>query len=81
VSIEEQFYLAWPLIMKFAGRYVRQICVGLIGISLATRWWLVHNGAMHPGIWCNTLARLDPIAGGALLAAILNGRCPTLGVL
>ena len=27
------------------------------------------HGAVHPQIWCNTLARLDPIACGALLAA------------
>jgi peptidoglycan/LPS O-acetylase OafA/YrhL len=32
------------------------------------RGWLVASGAQHPGIWCNTFARLDPIAGGALLA-------------
>jgi len=31
----------------------------------------------HPGVWCNTLARLDPIAGGALLAHALDGRVPS----
>jgi peptidoglycan/LPS O-acetylase OafA/YrhL len=33
---------------------------------------------VHPGVWCNTLARLDPIAGGALLSYALGGRTPEL---
>ncbi|HEU0252896.1 MAG TPA: hypothetical protein VFR12_07655, partial [Pyrinomonadaceae bacterium] len=28
----------------------------------------------HPAVWCNTVARLDSIAAGALLAFVLNGR-------
>jgi peptidoglycan/LPS O-acetylase OafA/YrhL len=30
---------------------------------------LIVHGAIHPQVWCNTLARLDPFACGALLAA------------
>src|SRR2546430_734880 len=40
----------------------------LLAVSFLTRLLLVLHGAIHPQIWCNTLARLDPIACGALLA-------------
>jgi peptidoglycan/LPS O-acetylase OafA/YrhL len=32
----------------------------------------------HPGVWCNTLARLDSIAAGAILAVFLRGRAPRI---
>ena len=36
------------------------------------------KGFEHPAVWCNTLARLDPIAIGAALAVFLRGRTPQL---
>jgi peptidoglycan/LPS O-acetylase OafA/YrhL len=78
VSIEEQFYLTWPLVMRHCGKHLHRICIGLIACAIAIRYILVKTGVEHPGIWCNTLARLDPIAGGALLALVLNGRVPRL---
>jgi peptidoglycan/LPS O-acetylase OafA/YrhL len=30
-------------------------------------------------VWANTLARLDPMAAGILLAVLLRGRAPTIG--
>jgi peptidoglycan/LPS O-acetylase OafA/YrhL len=69
VSVEEQFYLSWPLILR---RWINHLVIAAAALLLAsfiTRFWLVFQGAVHPQIWCNTLARLDPIACGALLAA------------
>ena len=85
VSIEEQFYLTWPLILRrWANHLVAVACV-LLGVAFLTRGWLAVHGAIHPQIWCNTLARLDPIACGALLAAytqrhqfVLSARVRTL---
>ncbi len=68
VSIEEQFYLAWPFIMS------PRSAVAMLGIASITRVVLAAAGVVHPGVWCNTLARLDPIAGGALLSYALAGR-------
>lgn len=68
VSIEEQFYLSWPLIMRRWIRHLTVVALTLLAVSFITRFWLVFHGAIHPQIWCNTLARLDPIACGALLA-------------
>ncbi|MBS0417005.1 MAG: acyltransferase [Proteobacteria bacterium] len=74
VSIEEQFYLTWPLILRrFADHMMAVACILLV-VAFAARGWLVSHGAVHPQIWCNTLARLDPIAGGALLAVYVQRR-------
>jgi peptidoglycan/LPS O-acetylase OafA/YrhL len=68
VSIEEQFYLAWPLVMRRWIQHLATVASVLLAVTFITRFYLVFSGAQHPGIWCNTLARLDPIACGALLA-------------
>ena len=76
VSIEEQFYLAWPWLVRLGDLLVRRIACGMLAVATVTRIVLVLRVVPHPGIWCNTLARLDPIAGGALLACILHGSLP-----
>jgi peptidoglycan/LPS O-acetylase OafA/YrhL len=52
--------------------------LGMIALAYSTRAILMLAGIQHPGVWCNTLARLDPIAYGIILAACLKGRRPTL---
>ncbi len=78
VSIEEQFYLAWPWLIRFAGHRLPMCAWGLMAVANVTRLILVIRGVVHPGIWCDTLARLDPIACGALLACTLRGATPGL---
>jgi peptidoglycan/LPS O-acetylase OafA/YrhL len=68
VSIEEQFYLSWPLVMRRWIHHLPIVASALLVVSFITRLCLVFQGQTHPQIWCNTLARLDPIACGALLA-------------
>ena len=69
VSIEEQFYLLWPLLLKvFGGRRIPQLGFLLLLIGFATRLFLVLSHARHPAFWCNTLAHIDPIVVGALLS-------------
>ena len=68
VSIEEQFYLSWPIVMRRAMRHLAVAACALLVVSFLVRGYLVFHGAVHPQIWCNTFARLDPIACGALLA-------------
>ena len=69
VSIEEQFYLFWPVLLRSVSteRLIRLLAVLALGAN-AARALLVLNGTVHPGIWCNTLARLDPILVGALVS-------------
>ncbi len=68
VSIEEQFYLVWPWLIRGNVQRIAVCAVAMLVIATATRVVLAATGTLHPGVWCNTLARLDSIAGGALLA-------------
>jgi peptidoglycan/LPS O-acetylase OafA/YrhL len=71
VSIEEQFYLCWPLVVRWLPRRgLAWLCACLIGLALATRGWILHSSATsnYGVIWINTFARLDPIALGGLVA-------------
>ena len=76
VSVEEQFYLAWPWLVRLGVRHLRRIAYGMLATAAVTRIVLVLRDVHHPGIWCNTFARLDPFAGGALLACFLHGSLP-----
>lgn len=79
ISVEEQFYLSWPLLLRFFGmNRIKQLAISLLGLALLTRILLAMYEVKHPGVWCNTLARLDPIALGALLAFFLGGRAPQI---
>jgi peptidoglycan/LPS O-acetylase OafA/YrhL len=82
VSIEEQFYFAWPaaiLWTRFSRRRALWLCGSLVVVSWAARLLLVIRDARHPAIWCTTFARLDPIALGALASILLRGRLPAIG--
>jgi peptidoglycan/LPS O-acetylase OafA/YrhL len=76
VSIEEQFYLVWPWLLRFCGKLMPLWAVGMLIVATITRAILIAHHSSIAAIWTNTLARLDPIAGGALLALLLQGRIP-----
>ena len=69
LSIEEQFYIAWPLVVLLAPyRRFEQICIGVIALSLAYRfYWPV---TATPALARDLLppASMDALASGALLA-------------
>ncbi|WEX75325.1 acyltransferase [Sinorhizobium numidicum] len=70
LSIEEQFYLIWPLIVLIAPRRsIIGICVGVIACSLAYRFYWPLTGV--PSLARDLLppASMDALAAGALLAA------------
>lgn len=71
VSIEEQFYISWPLILsKLKVAAIWYLAPIMFVIATATRVYLASQHVQHPAIWCNTFARLDPIAMGGLLALV-----------
>jgi peptidoglycan/LPS O-acetylase OafA/YrhL len=78
VSLEEQFYLAWPLIVRSVKR-LWIVCLAMLVISSLTRFVLLWLHAPDNGLWCNTLARLEPFAAGALVALRLGDAVPRLG--
>jgi peptidoglycan/LPS O-acetylase OafA/YrhL len=69
VSIEEQFYLAWPLALRKASiRVTALVAVGLLLVASLWRIALVVSAAPAQAMEYNTFARLDPIALGVLIA-------------
>ena len=69
VSIEEQFYLLCP----FGVRRIPWIAAGLLVVATLARVALVTaygEPVPHHVIWANTVARLDPLALGMLLACL-----------
>ena len=80
ISVEEQFYIGWPLLLRsFGVNRLKQLAFAMLLLAVLTRIGLAVYGVEHPGVWCNTIARLDPIALGAILAFVLNGRAPQIG--
>lgn len=79
VSIEEQFYVTWPaLARRISQRGMAVAALAMLAVATAARLYL---GAHHAGetqVWCNTFARLDPIAAGILAALALRGEAPKL---
>ena len=79
VSIEEQFYLMWPpLVRKMRAVHMASFAAMLLVIASCVRVYLGSHGATETQVWCNTLARLDPLAAGILLAVFLRGEAPRI---
>jgi peptidoglycan/LPS O-acetylase OafA/YrhL len=73
VSIEEQFYLSWPLVLRFSRKKVLLMtAVTLWVAALMTRLYLARQPIHEYTIFPNTLARLDPFAWGILAAVVLR---------
>ena len=79
VSIEEQFYLSWPLVLRRWADHLVMVALVLLIVSSITRVYLIVHGAIHPQVWCNTLARLDPFACGALPAVYTQRKSISFG--
>jgi len=69
ISVEEQFYISWPILLrKLNRRGVIFAGVLIWTFSICSRWLLVREGAGSL-IEFGTIGRLDPIACGILLSA------------
>lgn len=79
VSIEEQFYIAWPLLLQaLSRRAVMVLSAGLFVIAEIVKLYLLAEHPIRSTIWTNTFARMDTIAIGVLAAYLLNGRVPKI---
>jgi peptidoglycan/LPS O-acetylase OafA/YrhL len=79
VSVEEQFYLIWPPLLRLVGiQRIKHLAIGMLVVALSTRAVMAAYAIEHPAVWCNTVARLDSIALGAILAVALRGRAPQM---
>jgi peptidoglycan/LPS O-acetylase OafA/YrhL len=81
VSIEEQFYLLWPpVVRKISANNLAYVAVAMLVLASTMRAAMVATHATHLSMKCNTLCRLDPIALGILVAVVLRGRIPDFGL-
>ncbi len=66
LAVEEQFYLCWPLVVRFCTEsQLRKIALAAICLSPALRFYASLHGV---NIYSNTFCRLDGLMAGALLA-------------
>lgn len=73
VSVEEQFYLAWPLVIRRASRAsIAKVAVGLLIAANVSRLLLAFADAPSQVVAYNTISCVDPIALGILLALALR---------
>lgn len=75
ISIEEQFYLAFPFAVARLGPVrLRAIGAALLVVGAVSRLVTEWSGTDHPAVWCSTLCRVDTIGVGILLALALRSR-------
>jgi peptidoglycan/LPS O-acetylase OafA/YrhL len=79
VSIEEQFYITWPAVVRKVSETGMLIFASLLlVVATSTRVYLGMHHALESYVWCNTFVQLDPIAAGILIAVLLKGEVPRL---
>ncbi len=72
LAIEEQFYLIWPWVVRYASRsQLCRIAVAILCLSPGLRWYL---SLRHIIIYSNLFCRLDGLMAGALLALFVQHR-------
>jgi peptidoglycan/LPS O-acetylase OafA/YrhL len=70
LAVEEQFYLVWPLVVRFCNKtQLLRIALAAICVSPALRFYLSQH---RVDIYSNTFCRLDGLMSGAVLALALR---------
>ena len=79
VSVEEQFYIFWPVTMRrLSQRGLLVAAAAMLVTANLTRWYLAAHHTWESKMWANTFVQLDAIALGILLAVLLAGRAPRI---
>jgi peptidoglycan/LPS O-acetylase OafA/YrhL len=70
LAIEEQFYVVWPVVVRFCSRAQLQLlAIAELCISPALRFYLsLHDVHLYTNVFC----RLDGLMAGALLALVVR---------
>ena len=73
LAIEEQFYIIWPLfVWLFNTKQLVRICIFLFFASFILRNIGLHLGFVMPYPYVGTIARMEPIALGAIVAILVR---------
>ena len=80
ISVEEQFYIVWPMMAKLGGmKAIRIGSIAFLPISLlAVAITEVYQRHTTVNTWFNSIVQFQFFAVGALLAIFLSGRIPRL---
>jgi peptidoglycan/LPS O-acetylase OafA/YrhL len=74
LSVEEQFYLIWPLVLAVGGLFgMRVVCYFWIVASCCVRYWMIHHGYYLPALF-SPVAVMDAICVGCLFAQLKKKR-------
>jgi len=72
LAIEEQFYLVWPLVVRFLSMTsLRRVAIAVVCVGPVLRLLLAAYGV---NLYSNTFSRLDGLMAGALLAVVIRSR-------
>ena len=72
LAVEEQFYLVWPLVVRFCNAStLRRIVLATICLDPVLRFFMVLRGF---NVYSNTFCRLDGLMWGALLALLFRSQ-------
>ncbi len=75
ISVEEQFYLVWPWLVRFGGMRALQAVVPVVlAVSSLALWYSGHNVLPVNKYWTNSLIEFAYFAVGAVLALGLHRR-------
>jgi peptidoglycan/LPS O-acetylase OafA/YrhL len=81
ISIEEQFYLFWPLALRrMSRRQLKFAVIGLLLLANIVRVILVFSHVLGAAVEYSTFARIDAIALGILVAYTLGSNVPRLSL-
>jgi peptidoglycan/LPS O-acetylase OafA/YrhL len=73
LCVEEQFYLVWPFVVRFAGRVgVIVLGVALVGVAIGSRLYVRQRWG-DDAAYMFTPCRMDALAIGAVAAALVRG--------
>lgn len=72
ICVEEHFYIVWPFVLYFTSiKNIPFVTLFFIGVSLLSRWYFAeYSTNLQMNLHVNTLARIDEILIGALIAWI-----------
>ncbi len=81
ISVEEQFYLLVPWMVKYLSRKgIVQACLLIILVSNLCLAYLGSTSANDQQIWFNTFVQFECFAAGILTCIMLRGRLPVMSV-
>lgn len=79
IGVEEQFYLFWPSVIRFAkNRGIILISAAMLIASQAGLLWLWSRPVVNPRIWVSTFPHLQYFAIGAIVSICFHQKLPRI---